>query len=528
MGRSDPRRGARAQQDWTAPAARLAEQWLAPLLLGAAASLSQTPHSAWMALPAALSLIAWLHGRAQTPWEAARVGWAFGVGYFLPGMLWMGEAFLVEAERFAWMRPFAVTLLPMGLSLFWAAAFGLAARMGGGPLSRALALAALLTVAETLRSTVLTGLPWGLFVYALVETPLAQAAAWFGPFALNGWTILASLTPYFLLLAVKEPQGVGGAAARVAFGFCALSEALFWTAGQWRLDAAQLRLAGPTLRLVQPNVPLKEKWSQPHVRRNFHRLLELSGAKADGRAPDLVIWPEAATPYPLEEDQGLRAAVMKRLPQGAALAYGALRQEWREGGPRRVFNSLFVAASGPSAPIVARYDKHHLVPFGEYVPLESLLEPLGVLAIAGGRGGFAAGSGPGLVALEGFPPFQPLICYEAIFPQERPAGRAEWLLHVTNDAWFGDSSGPWQHFAQARFRAIEQGAPLMRSANTGVSAAVDPYGRVVAFLPVGARGFLDAPLPAALEATPYLRFGETFLFAFLTLMSATLLILRPH
>lgn len=501
------------------------ENWAAPLALGGALSLTQAPASLWMAAPLALSLAAWLLARAEGARAAARLGWLLGVGYFLPGLLWMGEAFLVEAERFAWMRPFAVTLLPMGLGLFWAAAFAAAARVDGGPVCRALTLAAAMTAAETLRSTVLTGFPWGLFVYGLVETPIAQAAAWVGPFALNGWTIFAALAPFFLL------QRVRGDGAGLALGALGVVSALgLWVAGEHRLAGAETRPAGPIVRLVQPNVPQIEKWRPEHMERNFRSLIALSGSPSEGREPDLVIWPEVATPYPVAEDEELRRGVMSRLPAGARLAFGALRREGPWGEDRRVFNSLHLVGPAPEAPILALYDKHHLVPFGEYVPLESVLEPLGILAIAGGRGGFASGPGPRVLTVPGLPPFQPLICYEAIFAQEIGGGarRPEWLLHATNDAWFGDSSGPWQHFVQARFRAIEQGAPLYRAANTGVSAGVDPYGRVIAQLGVGKRGVLDLPLLRPVALPTYQRVKEGPLAAILSVFFFGIVALRAR
>ncbi|MEM9726646.1 MAG: apolipoprotein N-acyltransferase, partial [Pseudomonadota bacterium] len=443
-----------------------------------------------------------------TAMAAARIGWLFGVGYFLPGLLWIGEAFLVEAERFAWMRPFAVTLLPMGLALFWGAAFWGAARLSGGPAGRALALAGLFAVAEYARSTLFTGFPWGLLAYAWVNTPLAQGAAWLGPFGLSFATIFAALAPYFALLAAK------GAGPRVVALAGALAGVLFvfglWSAGASRLDTARLELTDVMVRLVQPNVPQREKWEPRFVERNLETLLSLSGGAGDGAPIRLVVWPEAATPYPIATDDALRQAVMARMPRGARLAYGALRLERTADGGRRVYNSLFLVGAGPEARIEGLYDKHHLVPFGEYVPFESVLEPLGLLSLAGGRAGFSAGPGPRTLSAEGLPTFQPLICYEAIFPSERPPleERPEWLLQSTNDAWFGESSGPWQHLAQAQFRAIEQGLPLYRSANTGVSAGLDPYGRVMAELALGRRGIVDVPLVKPLPPTPYLRHGE--------------------
>ena len=470
-------------------------------------------------------------GRRKLDASAARIGWLLGVGYFLPGLLWIGEAFLVDADRFAWLQTIrSDLLLPMGLALFWAA--GLLdwriAVSRRGPGSKALTLIGALTLAEVARSILLTGFPWGLFAYAWIDAPVAQAAAWIGPYALNGATILAALAPYFLLLAIKRAAPRPAVLSAAALGLGVIGA--FWWAGSARLADARLALTDVSIRLVQPNTPQAEKWDPAFVERNLLTLLNLSGGPVERGGVDLVVWPESATPYSIETDETLRGAVMARMPEGARLAYGALRVERPPGGRRLVYNSLFVVGPAAAPRIEAHYDKHHLVPFGEYVPLESILEPMGVLAIAGGRGGFAAGPGPRTISAPGVPPFQPLICYEAVFPDERPplSERPRWLLQSTNDAWFGESSGPWQHLAQARFRAIEQGLPLYRAANTGVSAGVDPYGRVLAELSVGRRGVLDLPLVEPLAPTLFLRWGHIPLLGFLVAFVASIVVIRAQ
>jgi apolipoprotein N-acyltransferase len=230
----------------------------------------------------------------------------------------------------------------------------------------------------------------------------------------------------------------------------------------------------------------------------YRRHLELTRAPADPR-PDVVIWSETAVPFVLGQAPELQAeSAAAALP--GTLVLGIRRTE--EGA---WFNSLAVLA--PDGTATAVYDKHHLVPFGEYIPLAGWLARLPLETLT--QAGFSAGPGPRLLAAPGIPPFLPLICYEAIFPGGlRADGRPAWLVQVTNDAWFGTASGPYQHFAQARVRAIEQGLPLARAANTGISAMVDPFGRVLARLDLGETGYVDALLPGELPPTWYSRIGD--------------------
>jgi apolipoprotein N-acyltransferase len=279
-----------------------------------------------------------------------------------------------------------------------------------------------------------------------------------------------------------------------------------WAGGALRLmDAQTQAVAGVRLRLVQANIPQALKW-QPEARAQaFQRHLSLSGAGADGVTH--LVWPESATPYPPEQDAVAREMMAAVIPQGGLLLTGGERFD-PTATPPRAWNSLFVI-DGNGA-VRARYDKRDLVPFGEFLPLRGVLGRLGLGKLTHGSIDFQAGPGRTTIALEGLPPASPLICYEAIFPGgvvDR-AARPDWLLNVTNDAWFGRSTGPYQHFAMARMRAIEEGLPLVRSANSGVSAVVDPWGRVQAELGLGATGVLDAALPQPLPGpTPFARLG---------------------
>ena len=452
------------------------------------------------------------------PTAAAEIGWWFGFGYFVPGLFWVGEAFLVEAETFAPLLPFAVTLLPAYLALYWGAATGLAACLWSRRLHRVLWLALTLSAAEWVRGHALSGFPWNTLGYALTY-PLAlmQSAAVLGIFGLTLISLMIFALPPVLW---SEPTAATTARGRTA---CALALALvplavMGLAGQIRLALGpQVTVPGIKLRIVQASVPQREKWRPENQQRIFFDQLTLSATDPSGTMDGLagvthVIWPEAAMPFlPLDHPEA-RASIGRALPQGTFLITGALRAELAPPGaprPRRVFNSILVF--GQEGSLVASYDKVHLVPFGEYLPLQPLLEAIGLRQLTRLRGGFDVGPTPRpLLNVPRLPPAAPLICYEAIFAAAVVEGseRPGLLLNVTNDGWFGDTTGPRQHLHPARVRAVEEGLPLVRAANNGISAAVDPYGRILARLDLDARGTIDVGLPAALAPPPYARLGD--------------------
>jgi apolipoprotein N-acyltransferase len=270
-------------------------------------------------------------------------------------------------------------------------------------------------------------------------------------------------------------------------------------------------VAGVRLRLVQPNIAQKEKWQGENKERIFKTFETLTASGGLERVTH-VIWPESSLPFLMLQSPEALQRIAAALPDGRVLITGSLRAE---SGPAvngvqalRVLNSL--AALDTEGKLVAVYDKRHLVPFGEYLPFQGLLEAIGLEQLTRLKGGFAAGTGPRTLDVPGLPRLIPLICYEAIFPAyARPQGpRAGLLLNVTNDAWFGRSSGPYQHFHQARLRAVETGLPLVRVANTGITAIVDPYGRILRMLPLEEAGAIDIGLPTAADATIYARIGD--------------------
>jgi apolipoprotein N-acyltransferase len=462
-------------------------------------TLGQAPTSQPWTLFLALPVLVWLVDAAPGPRGAALSGWGAGFGYFVSGLYWIGHAFLVDAEQFAWMMPFAVTLLPAFLGLFWAAAFALARRIWpAGRIWRALALAACMTLAEYARAHVLTGFPWGMPGYVWVETPVMQAAAWAGPYGMTFMTL--ALMPLPILAGARRHWAPAALALAVV--------AALWVSGATRLgERPEAGGVGPVLRLVQPNAEQKLKWERGHIEKFYARLLDATSAAPDPALgpPAAVIWPETSVAF-LPAYKPERRAEIAAAANGATVLMGTLHARlWN--GEEQWFNALLpILPDGGMGP---RYDKHHLVPFGEYLPYPSVLGPLGFRHLVR-QGGFTPGEGPRVIEVPGLPPFSPLVCYEMIFPEEvvPPGRRPDWILQVTNDAWFGSFGGPQQHLAQARIRAIEQGLPVVRAANTGISAVIDPLGRVTASLPLHVSGHIDARLPGPLPPTLYAIHGD--------------------
>ena len=486
---------------------------------GAALTAGQAPLSQPWVWFLSIPILVWLVDGTKRPREAAAIGWAAGFGMFVTGLFWIGHAFLVDAEEFAWMMPFAVTLLPAGLAFFWALAFGLARRLWPLPgVGRVALLAAAVTLVEYLRSHAFTGLPWGLAAYVWSETPVAQAASVLGPHGLSFATLAAAGLP--LVALATRPLG-----RRAAFAgtLAILAVPALWVWGTATMPAEPAYAPdAPVIRVVQPNAEQRLKWDRDHAALFYRRLLEGAAAPAGklGR-PDAVIWPETAVTY-LPAEQPAERAHIAEAAGGAPVLLGALHREARGAG-WDWSNSLMEIT--PDGEIGERYDKHHLVPFGEYVPFQAVIGRLGIRQLAE-RGGFVPGPGPRSMAIEGLPRFVPVICYEAIFPEEiiPPGPRPDWILQVTNDGWFGDFGGPQQHLAQARFRAIEQGLPLVRAANTGISAVIDPHGRILRSIPLGEHDVFDARLPAPQPPTIYAAVGDApaVALALLVLFGATL------
>lgn len=454
---------------------------------------------------------------------AGWIGWWFGFGYFLLGLWWIGSAFLVEAAAFGWMIPFAVTGLPAGLALFSAVATVLAALLWVPGPGRIVALAVGFAAAEWLRGHILTGFPWNGFGYALAANEATmQGAALVGAYGLAFLAVLIFAAPAMLVSGGRF-TGLRGAAACIAA--LAVLGGLYGYGTLRLADGGAATPAAPAtpLRIVQPSIDQTEKWNPELRSQVFETYLALSEEPpaGGGDLPDnlLVIWPESAIPFFLSDAPLAAEAIGDILPEGGRLLTGAVRHQPRKSDPAVTdyFNSILeVTRDGTVRPL---YDKVHLVPFGEYLPFQDFLERVGLRQLTELPGGFSAGHDRVTLHLDRLPPVGPLICYEIIFPGAAvdPTDRPAWLLNVTNDAWFGRTPGPHQHLLQARMRAVEEGVPVVRAANTGISALVDPYGRVLDRLGLDETGVIDADLPAAIAPPPYARFGDLPLFAALAL-----------
>lgn len=466
--------------------------------------------------------------RHRVMWRAGLLGWWFGFGYFFMGLYWVGHAFLVEAERVAFLLPLAVTLLPAGLALFTGATAALARLFWFGGYRRVAIFAAVWTMFEWLRGHVLTGFPWNLIGQSFAASDaLLQAGAMVGAYGLSLIALLIVAAPAAFDSRVHVARRGPGTELLAAPAIALAGLALVWLGGVARLSAADLSPAAATetlIRIVHPNTPFADNWDDPNrVLTIVGQLLRMSREPTPDRPAGIdgntiIVWPENAVPVLLAREPYLLSAIGRVLPEGAKVIVGSNRGEMVSDG-RVFYNSLYVVDSAGA--IAATYDKHHLVPFGEYVPLRHLLGRLGLRQLVQFQGSFEVGPGPMTLELPGVPPFSPLICYEVIFPGGvvAPGARPQWLVNITNDAWFGRSIGPHQHLAQARLRAVEQGLPLARSANSGISAMIDPYGRVLESLPLDTQGVIDVALPAALQPTLYARLGDAFL-ALLLIMTA--------
>ncbi|MEF3048216.1 apolipoprotein N-acyltransferase [Pseudotabrizicola sp. L79] len=454
------------------------------VLAGASVALSQAPLLAWYLAFPGLIWALWRMSRAASPAMGWWAGWFVGAGYFGTYLNWIVYPFFVDPWVYGWMAPFAFALMAFGLGLFWAAAAAVATCFP----QRLLGLVALLAGVELLRGHIFTGFPWGLVGHLWLGTPVEHMAAYVGATGLTVLTLLAAALPL-----LNRLWGGAGAAALVA-GAMAV--------GLTQAQAPETPMRPVTLRLVQPAAAQSLKWDPDQARILFQRQLDLTRA---GTPADLTIWPETAIPYLFEYSPEV-PSIITAASSGKPVAIGIQRVEGEQG-----WNSLRVVQG--AGQVVASYDKHHLVPFGEYMPLGDVLwNWFGIGAFAAQVGnGYSAGPGPAVLDLgPDLGHVLPLICYEAVFPAiPRSVARPDWILQITNDAWFGPFTGPFQHFQLSRLRAIEMGLPLVRVGNTGVTAVIDARGGVVQQLPFAQAGALDvAGLGPALPATAYARYGD--------------------
>jgi apolipoprotein N-acyltransferase len=487
------------------------------LAAGALSALAMAPFNAWPVLLITFPVMVWLiDGAGAGRWRgvpaAAMAGWWFGLGYFVPGLYWIGYAFLVDASTFAWLLPFAILGLPAYLALFTAFGFALARLIWTRDASRVLALASTLTLSEWLRGHVLTGFPWNALGYALTEPlALAQTASLIGLWGLTFLSVAIFASPAVLIDGTsrgRKPWIVPMLALVLL-----VAMAIF---GSVRLTLHPTsHVAKVKLRIMQPNLQQDVRFNYAAKAEVMQKYLTLSdrasGPQSTGvRDASILIWPESAFPFFLTREADAMAQISDLLPKGTVLITGAVRAPDLPPGTRitRAYNSIYVIDHDGS--VLSVYDKLHLVPFGEYLPFQNLMEKLGFVQLTKVQGGFIPGERRRTMEIPNAPRVLPLICYEAIFPGDVATrdDRPGWIVNLTNDGWFGISTGPYQHLQQMRLRAIEEGLPAVRAANTGISAVIDPLGRIVARLGLGLEGVLDSSLPSAIPPTIYARAGD--------------------
>jgi apolipoprotein N-acyltransferase len=487
------------------------------LVAGALSALAMEPFNAWPVLFLTFPVMVWLidgagAGRMRGIPAAAMAGWWFGFGYFVPGLYWIGYAFLVDASTFAWLLPFAILGLPAYLALFTAFGFALARLIWTRDASRVIALAATLTLSEWLRGHVLTGFPWNAFGYALTEPlALAQTASLIGLWGMTFLSVAIFASPAALI--DGSSRGRKPWIAPVIALLLLIAMGIF--GGIRLMRQPTTMVAKVKLRIMQPNLQQDVRFNYSAKAEVMQKYLTLSdrasGPESTGvRDVSILIWPESAFPFFLTREADAMAQIADLLPKGTVLITGAVRAPDLPPGVRitRAYNSIYAIDHDGS--VLSVYDKLHLVPFGEYLPYQNWMEKLGFVQLTKVQGGFIPGTRRRTMEIPNAPRMLPLICYEAIFPgdivphNDRPG----WIVNLTNDGWFGISTGPYQHLQQTRIRAIEEGLPVVRAANTGISAVIDPLGRIVARLGLGLEGVLDSSLPSAIPPTVYARVGD--------------------
>ncbi len=494
------------------------------VLAGAVLALALPPLGFFPSVFIALPVLVWLldgigdggHTRLTTLMRMAFfTGWLFGFGYFLAGLYWIGEAFLVERDKFAWLLPLGIVGLPMVLALFTGLGVMIAHLLWSRSIWRILALAFGLCLAEWLRGFAFTGFPWNNIgtAFAVFDVQM-QVAALVGIHGLAALVAVCGSAPAVL----ADPPD-----SRHRWAVPALAVVLLvaqWSFGTVRLlFAAPEMVANTRLRIVQPLLTQADRLDPERRQSVVDRLIQISqrpeepkGENEVGEEPHFthLIWPESTFPFLITSEPMVLSRIDAMLPTGVVLIAGAARREDGGAGTRRakIFNSLYVFDD--QARILDRYDKVHLVPFGEYLPFQEGLQAAGLFPFSS-FGGFTAGSHRRPIVTPQAPPFLPLICYEVIFSAEvvpPNQDRPRWLVNLSDDSWFGDSPGPRQHLLQARLRAVEEGLPLARSTSTGMSAMIDAYGRVLHVLAVGEAGIIDTPLPKALPPPFYALYAE--------------------
>ncbi len=484
---------------------RYRTQLLICALIGVMGGLGQTPFDVWPLTMIMLALLFGIIRYAPSAGRAAMLSWAMGTGYLMFSFSWLVEPFLVDAARHGWMAPFALILFSLWMASYWLIVGYVTFKSKG----YALAFIATVVLNEAVRTFAFSGFPWAQVGHVLIDTGWLHWSSYGGSL---GLTALVAMSGAAIWYAVENNW-------KTAIGLIALPSVLSALSPMVAPEAPATADA-PTIRLVQPNAPQHEKWDPEMIPIFFDRQLSFTAAEPTGPKPDLIVWPETSIPVAFEYATASLSAIAEEA-QGTPVIAGIQRFDGES-----YFNSLIRIVEDGEVTTV--YDKHHLVPFGEFMPFGDFLARFGIFGLAA-TGGYQAGPGPQVIDMGPLGSTLPLICYEGLFPHDVGGydTRPDFLLMITNDAWFGEFSGPYQHLAQARLRSAEQGLPMIRVANTGVSAIIDATGQVTHSIDLGETGWLDAPLPPALPKTVYARLGDMPIIALtLVLLGLSLVVAR--
>lgn len=471
----------------------------------------------------ALALHLWQLDFAKNKKDAFWLGWWLGWGHFASGLYWISFALLTDAEKFWWLVPFAVLGLPAVIAIY----IGLVSvsvhifKLSGW--QKVLLFSIMWTSFEVVRGYAFTGFPWNLLGYIWVfSDSMLQITSIGGIWLLSFISVLCLAMPY-LLLSKRNMSILLSFKRLVPVSLCLLILIFVFLFGKLRLDRAESEyVEGVSLRIVQANIPQTNKWDVSHRRKIVDKYFEMSGRAG---SPTHIIWPESALPFFIKEGSPLVAALQNLAPESGAIITGSMHGEFDQNGfLSSIYNSAHIISKKNGIEKV--YNKHHLVPFGEYVPLRGILP---IEKITHGSLNFSEGRGVVTINAESFVPFSPLICYEAIFPGAVASDEnyPQAMINVTNDAWYGNSSGPYQHFYMVKTRAVEQGVPLIRAANTGISGVFDAYGRIVQRSNLSEEFVLDEKLPKSLrQKTIFSIYGKYIVLIFL-ILSLVLCFFQP-
>lgn len=485
----------------------LPQKHLAAFLLGALMTLAMPPVGFFPVLFLCAPAFIWLTQSIEKKLQTFLNGWAFGAGYFIAGFYWISAALFVDIKLWIWVLPFSLIVGPGIYALYYGFIPLLARKWRHNDILYTLAFIPIWALAEYARGHCFTGFPWNLAGYAWDRAlPMLQISSVIGIYGLTLLTLFWSAA-----WTLRK--------SRFATAVITATFAIVLIFGIFRLTQNPTEASEHTIRIVQPNIPQSQKWDPEEAWRNFEKILKLTSKQTE-KPVTFVVFPETAISANLEAEQEVSFNLAVSLPAGSTGVLGNMRMTRN---PLAYFNS--VAVIDKKAKVIDTYDKHHLVPFGEYIPYRNILNITPVAQKLSGIGDFTPGPGPRTIKVGNLPSFSPLVCYEVIFPHEvaNKEDRPEWLVNVTNDGWYGNSSGPYQHLAISRVRAIEEGLPLVRVANTGISAMIDPLGRITGKIALGAEGILDAPLPEYLPETTYSSYGDILFYIFLALFIPPLL-----